>query len=201
MCKESIKGLARKSGDVSFAELSPGEPAARNRPMYSFFEAGTFSKPIYIHAKFAQVEDHLRYFLLRQRRRQDNQNVSIRDIVAVSGVATTLKWDTLKRSMGLVGHLDHGKYPLCNELAQQGRLLVITVDDPFVTTVNLEEGQRESTLSGMTKLMVVTKAVSGISEKLEELKMRNDKRLDVMEEQLNSIKESLTRLMELGGHR
>jgi hypothetical protein len=91
---------------MSFLELSPGQAAARDRPMYTFFEAGTFSKPNYIHSKFEQVEDHLGYFLERQRRRQENQNVKITDMVAVTGVATSLKWDVIKKSLGIVGKTD-----------------------------------------------------------------------------------------------
>jgi hypothetical protein len=87
---------------------------------------------------------------------------------------------------------------------------VITVDDPFATTANLDDKFTKSISSGMTKLMTVTKAVSSMSEKLEQLELRNQDRMNEMEriledglksmeKRLSLINGSLERLLEYGG--
>ena len=125
-CKKSLQKLASRSGDLGFVEISPGQPAANNRPMYAFFECGTFSKPKSIRDKFAQVEQHLHYFL-----------------VVVSGVTSILPWEKLKVVMGNLGVLDAVKFPLCNKLIKEGHLLSVWVEDPWAKTVSLSDNVRD----------------------------------------------------------
>lgn len=142
-CKKSLQKLASRSGDLGFVEISPGQPAANNRPMYAFFECGTFSKPKSIQDKFAQVEQHLHYFLEKQRKRQNRPEIHITDIVVVSGVTSILPWEKLKVVMGNLGVLDAVKFPLCNKLIKEGRLLSVWVEDPWAKTVSLSDNVRD----------------------------------------------------------
>ena|SRR5437762_2878151 len=126
---------------MGFRDISPGEKSAINRPMYSLFECGIFSKPKAIRGKFEQLEEQLAYFLERQRRRQNNPEVKIEDIVALAGVSSILSWKSLAPIMNQP--LDEKKYPLCKRLIKVGRLLVIHVEDPWTKTVTLDDNVRE----------------------------------------------------------
>ena len=128
---------------MGFRDISPGEKSAINRPMYSFFECGIFSEPKAIRGKIEQLEEHLAYFLERQKRRQNNPAVQIEDIVALAGVSSILSWKSLAQIMNQP--LDENKYPLCKRLIKVGRLLIIHVEDPWTKTVTLDDNVRERT--------------------------------------------------------
>jgi len=82
--------------------VSPGEHGASEHPIYAFFECSTFLDRNES-GKFDQVENHLAYHLERQPRRQNRPQIKVVDIIAVTGVATTLPWHEIAKSLGQSG--------------------------------------------------------------------------------------------------
>jgi hypothetical protein len=112
--------------------------------MYALFECSASSNPKKIRDKYHQLERQLAYLLEHQRRRQRRDDIKITEIVAVSGACTVLQWKHLKGTVPV--NIDGGgrsELPLCSELAREGRLLCITLPDPYKATMGLTMNVRK----------------------------------------------------------
>jgi hypothetical protein len=91
--------------------------------------------------KFDQVEQHLLYFHLVQKRRKNGEDVKVTNIVALASVFTTLSWSVIKVELSELGKLDLRRHLLCNELAKEGRLLVLHIDALWTSLIPLTSEQ------------------------------------------------------------
>jgi len=128
---------------MNFVEASPGEAASRNRPFYCIFEVGTFTKPEAVRKKLAQLEDQLEYLREKQKKRQQREEISIVDIVAVAGVVSCIEMSVLKGVFG--GKAREMSSPNCARLAKEGRLLIVSALDPFEAMITIKPEVREGT--------------------------------------------------------